>query len=87
MFWTTGIKCPVMVTQYHEINYVHVIIGVKKKTKQRETNNRQCNKNHSSTGKLNIYCSFHEIQRQGYHENHNSQEENCPFHILWRKKS
>ena len=83
----TGIKCPVMVTQYHEINYVHVIMGLKKKTKRRETNNLQCNKNHSSPGKLNIYCLFHGIQCQGCHGNHNSREENCPFHISWWKKS
>ena len=33
----------------------------KKRAKQRETNNIQCHKNHSSSGKLNIYCSFHGI--------------------------
>ena len=68
-------------------NIMKVIMGIKKKTKQRETNNLQCNKNHSSPAKLNIYCSFHGIQCQDYHGNHNSQEENSPFHISWRKKS
>ena len=58
----------------------------KKRTKQRETNDIQCNKNHSPSEKLDIYCPFPEIQLQGYYGNHNSQEENCPFNNFMEEK-
>ena len=77
-----------MVTQYHEINYVHVIIGVKKRqNKERLTTDNVIKITVHQKIKIFIARFMKSNVKATMEITNYSQEENCPFHILWRKKS